>query len=106
MSYYIHDIPGRLRIKSPILRKNKLAATAAELLMAATNGVKTVGVNLLTGSLLINYNPAVTKHHELVGVLQDNGYFDHSKAITNDQYIHGAASKFSEFAIDMITTFV
>ena len=66
MSYYIHDVPGRLRIKSPVLRKNKLAATAAERLMAGTNGVKSRRVNLLTGSLLINYNPTVTKHHELV----------------------------------------
>jgi len=39
-----------------------------------------------------------------VNLLQTNGYFDHSKAITNDQYIHNAASKVSELAISVVSS--
>jgi hypothetical protein len=106
MSYYIHDVPGRLRVKSPIIRRNKDAADEAERLVGTVDGVHMVDVNLLTGSLLVNYNPKVTKYRDIVNLLQNNGYFDHSKAITNDQYIHAAASRVSELAISVLTSFV
>lgn len=106
MSYYIHDVPGRLRVKSPIIKRNKDAADEVERLVGMVDGVHMVDVNLLTGSLLVNYNPKIAKYHDIVNLLQTNGYFDHSKAITNDQYIHQAASKVSELAISVLTSFV
>jgi len=106
MSYYIHDLPGRLRAKSPSIRKNKDAGDKVEQLIGKTDGVDKVAINLVSGSVLINYNPKVTQHDQLVSLLQENGYFDHSKAMTNDLYMHQAASKVSAFAIDVITTFM
>ena len=106
MSYYIHDVPGRLRLKSPIIKRNRDVANEVERLMETVDGIDMVNINLVTGSLLVNYNPKITKYHDIVNLLQTNGYFDHSKAITNDQYIHNAASKVSELAISVFTSFV
>ncbi|SEM25394.1 hypothetical protein SAMN04489760_10828 [Syntrophus gentianae] len=106
MSYYLHDVPGRLRMKSPSIRKNRDAADKVEQLIRKAQGVDKVAVNLVTGSVLINYDPRITRHGALVALLQENGYFDSSKATTNDLYMHQAASKVSAFAIDVITTFI
>ncbi len=106
MSYYIHDMPGRLRVKSPKIRKNRNVGDEVQKLIGMTDGVDSVAVNLLTGSLLINYNPRVTRNDELINLLQEKGYFDHSKATTNDLYMHQAASKVSAFAFNVITTFI
>lgn len=97
MSFYIHNTPGRLRIKSPIIRRNENASYEVRKILGATNGIATVDANLTTGSLLINYNPKVIKHDDIIDLLQRKGYFDKDKAVTHDQYIKGAASKGWEF---------
>ena len=97
MNYYIHNVPGRLRIKSPVIKKNENASYEVRKSLSALNGIATVEVNLTTGSLLINYNHKVVRHEDIVNLLERKGYFDRSKAVTHDEYIHGAASKAGSF---------
>lgn len=93
MSYYIHNVPGRLRLKSPLVRKNSGAADDIKKTLSTIQGIATVDINLTTGSVLINYNPKQINHKDIAGLLQRKGYFDQSLALTNDQYIHRAASR-------------
>jgi copper chaperone CopZ len=93
MSYYIHNIPGRLRIKSPVIKNNKSVADELKKGLGTLHGVAAVDINLATGSLLVNYNSKSVKHSDIVDILQTKGYFDSSKALTNDEYLHKAASK-------------
>ena len=97
MSFYMHNTPGRLRIKSPIVKRNENVSYEVRKILGATNGIAAVDVNLTTGSLLINYNPKVIKHDDIVDLLHRNGYFDKAKAVTHDEYIHSAASKAGSF---------
>lgn len=97
MSFYMHNTPGRLRIKSPIIRRNEGAAYEVRKILGATYGIATVDANLTTGSLLINYNPKVINADDIVDLLHRKGYFDRSKALTHDEYIQGAASKAGSF---------
>lgn len=106
MIYYIHDIPGRLRVKSPVIKKNKKAAQEVEQMFETLKGINDVDINLLTGSLLINYNPKMLAYKDIVQLLEKKGYFDASKAITNDDYIKKTVTKVSEIAISIITTIV
>ena len=94
--YYIHDVPGRLRIKSPIIKRNKNIADELKRALSTINGIATIDINLITGSLLMNYNPKAVKPDDIVSLLQRKGYYDTSMAVTNDQYIHAAASKVGE----------
>lgn len=93
MSYYMHNVPGRLRVKSPLVRKNQDIADDIRKSLSTMQGIATVDINLTTGSILVNYNPKTIHHEDIVSLLQRKGYFDKSKALTNDQYIHRAASK-------------
>lgn len=93
MSYYMHNVPGRLRIKSPVIKKNENAADDLRKLLSTMNGVATVDTNPITGSLLIHYNHKTLKHDAILAMLQRKGYFDISKAQTSDEYLQKAASK-------------
>lgn len=86
-------MPGRLRVKSPIIKKNKDAEYELKKVLGTMSGIATVDINLITGSLLINYNPKVVKRDDILSLLQRIGYYDATKTITNDEYIHVAASK-------------
>lgn len=93
MSYYIHNVPGRLRVKSPLLKRNENSAYALRKLLGTVSGIATIDINLTTGSLLVNYNPRAVRHTDIVRLLETKGYIDASKAMNNDQYINSAASK-------------
>jgi cation transport ATPase len=93
MSYYMHNIPGRLRLKSPLLKRNTAAADELKKTLSTMQGIAAVDFNPTTGSLLINYNHRTTRPHDIVRLLERKGYFDSTKATTNEQYIHTAAQK-------------
>ncbi len=93
MSYYVHNVPGRLRVKTPVVKRNKEVADEIRKILSTIHGIATVDINLTTGSILINYNPKTADDKDIVNTLQRKGYFDTSKALTNDQYIQTAASR-------------
>jgi cation transport ATPase len=93
MSYYMHNVPGRLRIKSPLLKRKSGAADELKKTLSTMQGIAAVDFNPTTGSLLINYNHRTTSHQDIVRLLERKGYFDSAKATTNDQYINTAAEK-------------
>ncbi len=92
MSYYIHDIPGRLRIKTPLIKRNQDMAEDAQRALRFTDGIDSISVNIVTGSIVINYDKNIISSMEIINILKERGYIDISKAITNDEYIHQAAT--------------
>ena len=69
MSYYMHDIPGRLRIKTPLMKNNREVACAVESLLLAMGGVANVAINPTTGSCLVNYDPQKAKRDDILSAL-------------------------------------
>jgi len=97
MSYYLHNVPGRLRIKSPLLRRNNEAGDDVRKALSSIPGVAAVDYNYVTGSLLINYNSRTTSQNDIIGLLERKGYFDRKKASGTDGYIQSAAEKTGRF---------
>ena len=60
-------------------------------------GIESISANTVTGSITIYYNPAEIGPGTITHSLSEAGYFDPSKAITNDQYIFSAASSALSF---------
>lgn len=94
--FYIHNVPGRVRIKSDVLKGNPGAADEIRKALSTIRGIGTVDINRTTGSILINYNAKVANCEEIVGLLEDRGFFDRSRAITNDEYFREKVSKIVE----------
>ncbi len=97
MTYYIHNVPGRLRITSPVVKRDGCGATEMVRLLEASVGVKSVKTRVTTGSCLIHYDPAMTGPDALVLSLSREGYFRPCEAITNDEYIRNKATRLFSF---------
>jgi heavy-metal-associated domain-containing protein len=55
----VHAIPGRVRVKVPQLRANRALGRRVDDRLSVLPGVRRVDVNPVTGSLLVEYDPAV-----------------------------------------------
>ncbi len=93
MSCYVHNVPGRLRLKNPLFKNPDVHYDVQIALVNMGHGIGTADFNTTTGSLLIHYNPAEIKHHDILSTLERAGFYHPEKAVTNDQVIHQATSK-------------
>jgi copper chaperone CopZ len=93
MSYYYHDVPGRLRIRTPLIKGNEKSARHIENFLGQIQGIEAVTSNTITGSITMNYDSKKVNSSFLVNILQERGIFKAEKALTNDQYIHSSVSK-------------
>ena len=93
MSYYLHVVPGRERVKIPVIKGDEKRAQEVENLLKGLRGIDSVSAYSLTGSVVVNYNRDVLDSEVILKVLTQQGYFDESKIVTNDQYIKDAVSK-------------
>lgn len=74
MSHYIHHLPGRLRVKSPHLKRNARNADHARNHLGGMDGVLNTEANLVTGSLLITYDVNRVGAETLLRSLQELGH--------------------------------
>ncbi|MCG6551636.1 MAG: hypothetical protein L7F77_04860 [Candidatus Magnetominusculus sp. LBB02] len=100
MAVYLHSVPGRLRIKAPVLKGSQ-----RELLVnmfQGFDGVKSVKANPITGSLAIHYCPELIDAEIILDMLEKRGGIDLSKTISNDEYIHNALSSVGGFVSKIV----
>jgi hypothetical protein len=93
MSNYVHSIPGRLRVKSALIRKNSGEAKKVEQLFRSVPGVQSLDINLITGSILVGYNPREVSSDMLLQILSETGYFEAPKAVNHDEVIHSTLAR-------------
>jgi len=56
MLEHVHLVPGRLRVKTPLFRRNGHMAADAQAKLGQIPGVSRIEVNTATGSLIIHYD--------------------------------------------------
>jgi hypothetical protein len=76
MGYYHHDIPGRLRIRMPSLKKNPKNVRDLKALTRGLPGINSISLNTITGSVVFLYNPEVISSHAIVSLLTREGFLD------------------------------
>jgi hypothetical protein len=70
----VHHVPGRLRLRSALLRGDVNRSELARRDLAAVEGVTSVAANPCTGSLLVEYDTAVMPPDKIIDVLTSRGY--------------------------------
>lgn len=73
MAHYVHHVPGRLRVRLTRLKRNPALAERLRGSLAQIPGVGEVRTNLVTGSLLVSYDAAVTPRRRLFEHLMPAG---------------------------------
>lgn len=98
MVEYIHHVPGRIRVKSPLIKKNEANARAAMQLVQSLDGVTSVEVNPVTGSVIVNYDKHVLDPFAMLSTLKLHGYIDSAALGTRNEEgaLYTAASKVGE----------
>jgi hypothetical protein len=69
----MHEIPGRLRVRCPPLRKDVEKTTAIRETLELAAGVSSVAVNSTTGSFTVYYDQNRTTTATLLSVLEQHG---------------------------------
>jgi copper chaperone CopZ len=98
MGYYLHEVPGRLRIQIPGLKRNPQRAQDVRDLLESLSGVKSASVNTFTGSILVHYDPEIVHSRTILSLLSREEYIDVSRAISNQQYVEATFSQASHVA--------
>jgi copper chaperone CopZ len=93
MSYYCHITPGRLRIKTPIIKQNPIEIERVRELLHSLPGVDAVSINALTGSVTINHSGSQTDAGSILNVLEKNGYYKISQTMEQEHPIETVVSK-------------
>ncbi|HEV3104647.1 MAG TPA: hypothetical protein VGZ01_03035 [Trinickia sp.] len=75
-SPHYHLVPGRLRVKLARLKRNEAKARLAVRQLRTLDGVRDVSANTLTGSLVVRFDPAVTKVARMLDALTALGLMD------------------------------
>ncbi len=81
MSYYVHELPGRLRIRIPSLRKNPGDLIKLQNYVEDFSAVNSTSVNEVTGSIIINYDKNRISSRQIMRHLVHEGYLDVTEGI-------------------------
>jgi hypothetical protein len=103
MNFYVHNVPGRLRIKHPMFKNSAVHYEIKKTLVQMGHGIGTVDFNTTTGSMLISYDSAEINHRDILGTLARAGFYQPEKMITNDQVIHQATSTAFNFVTKAVS---
>ena len=70
MDHHIHHVRGRLRIRTPHLKRCGERAQAVVAELRRTHGIKSAEANVITGSLLVYYDPARTDASHVIAAVE------------------------------------
>jgi hypothetical protein len=93
MEYYIHYVPGRIRIQTPKLHENTVNAQQFEEIMKKIGGITAVETHTVTGSAIIHFDDKRINCEQIIGILETNAYFSLAHAETCDEVIEKATEK-------------
>lgn len=93
MGYYVHDIPGRLRVKISQAKSRPDTAQKIEKLLRAIEGIDSTATNPTTGSVVINYNSRTLSSDKILSALNQKGWLDRSKVATHDDVLQETVSR-------------
>jgi hypothetical protein len=74
MSAYVHDVPGRLRIKHGAFVRNQPQLERVSSFIANLAGVHRVETNPVIGSVLVHYDPESMDSAALLSALKTHGH--------------------------------
>jgi len=104
MEYYIHHVPGRIRIRTPFLRGGPHNIDEFTKNMRIINGLQSLKINTATGSALLLYDEKKTNCEQLIAILEKYGYFNLAKSATSDELIEHISEKALGLAEEIIVT--
>jgi len=105
MGCYVHEIPGRLRVKIPLVKGRPGTAQEIEKLLRAIEGIDSTATNTTTGSVVINCNSKTLTSDKILSALNRSGWFERTKGeelACHLTLVKGERSKVEELAARLL----
>jgi hypothetical protein len=96
MSHYVHHVTGRLRVRSPLVKRNAGKASAAQQTLIAFDGVTDVDVSTVTGSITVYYDRDVLSGDHVLQLLTSTGFVSSAVAISGPAPTNAMAERVGE----------
>ncbi len=97
MSCYVHDLPGRLRVRIPRLKGDAITANHLVNQVNQIAGISSVIANPVTGSILIQYDASIVNSATCLAVL--NIQTPREPVESESSRAHRLSSKVAEAAL-------
>lgn len=92
MNCYVHQVPGRIRVKVPHLKSRHNCCGKLEQALQNLYGVKSASANPLTGSIIVNYDHDRIRAEKVLSVLKEHRYFDETWVKPTEDYANELVS--------------
>jgi hypothetical protein len=89
----IHRLPGRLRVRSSVLKRNPKKASELLTAIGSRPGVRDIEINIVTGSVLVYYDPLRVSGEELDAALRAHGIFATTPTPSPERSLAGSVAK-------------
>ena len=93
MNSYVHQVPGRLRVKVPFLKHQPAKCESVIAALSGHRGIRQIKVNQLTGSVVVRYDDALIDEDRILNVMEYEGFFDSTRAVRNEAHLDRAAHR-------------
>lgn len=93
MTAYFHSVPGRLRIRTPLLKTNPGLANGIKTAVTTLPGIDDISVNPTTGSVVTYYDPERIGPDEIMAFFSANKWIDGRNLVPHDRYVNENLSK-------------
>ena len=93
MDYYVHQVPGRLRVKVPILKHQPAKCASVIDALSGHRGIRQIKVNQLTGSVVVLDDDALIDEGRILNVMEYEGFFESARAVRHEAHLDRAAQR-------------
>ncbi len=93
MNCYVHNVPGRLRIKLPGVKERPSKAEAVERLFADREGVAGICANPVTGSVVVRYDEEIVTPEQILNALRIHRFLEADVVLRPPQPVEALSSR-------------
>ncbi|MFO8083332.1 MAG: hypothetical protein R6U27_03310 [Desulfobacterales bacterium] len=93
MGCYVHNVPGRLRVKILGLKLQEHQAVKIRNLFNGLYGISKISINTLTGSIILYYDSSVFSVDQLLNILKYNNLIDSNRPIVFEKPVSERSTK-------------
>jgi hypothetical protein len=102
MSDYIHDVPGRLRVKIAEIKKNPSIGIQIQELLEKIPGTTSLTIRSTTGSLIVTYDPQILNPNRILSILAAKDFIAVNQLVTMNSQLDAVVHRAIEVVLKAV----
>jgi copper chaperone CopZ len=102
MGYYIHQVPGRLRVKAPLIARCPTKGEDLRVCIQLLTGVRSAEVNKHASCITVQYDPNQLDADAILEVLKERGCLERDATSHRPQAVAKVGELFGKAVFDVL----